>query len=75
MPVRMGSAAGWASNDDELQDFSRTDECRRAGVGALQPYINTYLDGVGLPARAPPITPARPHPQQQFDMDSDASAA
>ncbi len=34
-----------------------------------------YLDGVGLPARAPPIAPARPHPQQQFDMDSAASAA
>ena len=37
--------------------------------------IRTYLDGVGLPARAPPIAPARTHPQQQFDIDSAASAA
>ena len=25
--------------------------------------------GVGLPSRAPPIAPARPHPQQEFDME------
>ena len=37
--------------------------------------IRTYLEGVGRPARAPPIAPARPHPQQQFDMDYAASAA
>ncbi len=28
-----------------------------------------------LPARAPPIAPARPHPQHEFDMDYAASAA
>jgi len=37
--------------------------------------IRTYLKGVGLPARAPPINPARAHPQREFDMDSPASAA
>ncbi len=31
--------------------------------------IRTYLEGVGLPARAPPIAAARPHPQREFDMD------
>ena len=29
--------------------------------------IRGYLKGVGLPSRAPPIAPARPHPQTQFD--------
>ena len=37
--------------------------------------IRTYLEGVGLPARAPPIAPARPHPQHELDMDYAASAA
>ncbi len=37
--------------------------------------IRTYLEGVGLSARAPPIAPARPHPQHEFDMDYAASAA
>ena len=29
--------------------------------------IRTYLEGVGLPARPPPVAPARPDPQQAFD--------
>ena len=29
--------------------------------------------GVGLPSRAPPIAPARPQPQQEFDMELAAS--
>ena len=29
--------------------------------------IQRYLDGVGLPARAPPIAPAQPHRQLEFD--------
>ena len=29
--------------------------------------IQRYLEGVGLPSRAPPIAPARPHPQHEFD--------
>ena len=29
--------------------------------------IRTYLEGVGLPSRPPPIAPARPDPQRQFD--------
>ena len=32
-------------------------------------------EGEITPARAPPIAPARTHPQQQFDIDSAASAA
>jgi hypothetical protein len=32
--------------------------------------IGTYLEGVGLPSRAPPIAPARPHPQREFDYAS-----
>ena len=27
--------------------------------------IHAYLEGVGLPSRAPPIAPARPHPQPE----------
>ena len=30
--------------------------------------IRTYLEGVGLPARAPPVAPARPDPQHEFDQ-------
>ena len=29
--------------------------------------IQRYLEGVGLPSRAPPIAPARPHHQHEFD--------
>jgi len=29
--------------------------------------IRTYLEGVGLPARPPPLAPARPDPQPTFD--------
>ena len=29
--------------------------------------IRTYLEGVGLPARPPPVAPARADPQQAFD--------
>ena len=29
--------------------------------------IQRYLDGVGLPSRAPPIAPAQPHRQLEFD--------
>ncbi len=29
--------------------------------------IRHCLQGMGLPARAPPIAPARPHPQTEFD--------
>ena len=31
--------------------------------------IRRYLEGVGLPARAPPIAVARPHARREFDMD------
>jgi len=30
--------------------------------------IRTYLTGVGLPADAPAISPARPPPQQELDF-------
>ena len=30
--------------------------------------IQRYLEGVGLPSRAPPITPARPQPQSELDF-------
>ena len=30
--------------------------------------IARYLEGVGLPPRAPPIAPARPHPQPELDF-------
>ena len=30
--------------------------------------IQRYLTGVGLPARAPPIAPPRPHPQDKLDF-------
>ncbi len=40
------------------------------GVAALtEPRsIARYLEGVGLPSRAPPIAPARPHPQPELDF-------
>ena len=30
--------------------------------------VRTYLDGVGLPARAPPVAPARPDPQHELEF-------
>jgi hypothetical protein len=35
--------------------------------------IGRYLKGVGLPWRAPPIAPARPPPQHEFDLQLAAS--
>ncbi len=35
--------------------------------------IGRYLEGVGLPSRAPPIAPARPPPQQEFDLEFSVS--
>ena len=32
--------------------------------------IRGYLEGVGLPSRAPPVAPARPHSQRQLDYAS-----
>ena len=37
--------------------------------------IRTYLEGVGLPARPPPIAPARPTPQPELETLHTASAA
>ena len=37
--------------------------------------IQTYLQGVGLPSRAPPIAPARRTPQLEFETLLTASAA
>jgi len=39
-----------------------------ATIGADPRSIQCYLEGVGLPARAPPIAPARPDPQHEFDF-------
>ena len=38
-------------------------------VAALTEFasIRHYLEGVGLPARPPPMAPARPHPQAELD--------
>ncbi len=44
-------------------------------VAALTDPRSIRREGVGLPARAPPIAAARPHPQQQFDMEYSGSAA
>jgi hypothetical protein len=54
--------------------------CDRCGgkvkiVAALTDPGSIRREGVGLPARAPPIAAARPHPQQQFDMEYSGSAA
>ena len=35
--------------------------------------VRRYLEGVGLPSRAPPIAPARPPPQQEFDLELSVS--
>ena len=37
--------------------------------------IRRYLEGVGLPSRAPPVAPARPHPQHEIETQPAASAA
>ena len=37
--------------------------------------IRSYLEGVGLPGRPPPIAPARPSPQHELDPLLLASAA
>jgi len=60
-------------------DLTVCDQCggRMKIVAAVtdKGSIRKYLEGVGLPARAPPIAPPRPHPQHEFDLDYAASAA
>ena len=61
---------------DESGTFHAVD---RTGGAALWTFAAegavTYLEAVGLPARAPPIAPARPHPQHEFDPLLTASDA
>ena len=53
-------------------DVTRCPDCggRMKIIAALtEPRsIQCYLEGVGLPSRAPPIAPARPHPQPELDF-------
>ena len=56
---------------------SQVTECPACGgkikiIAALaEPLaIRTYLDGVSLASRAPPIAPPRPLPQTEFDYAS-----
>ncbi|MBQ35534.1 MAG: hypothetical protein CME04_04030 [Gemmatimonadaceae bacterium] len=54
--------------------------CHRCGgkvkiVATLTDPRSIRREGVGRPTRAPPIAAARPHPQQQFDMEYSGSAA
>jgi len=43
-------------------------------IAALtDPYsIRPYLEGVDLPARPPPVAPARPDPQREFEYAAPA---
>lgn len=45
--------------DDEVAGFDT--DVHLAGL------IQVKLEGVGLSSRAPPMAPARPHPQPEFD--------
>ena len=80
-PAQRRHRVAWA---DLLRRVFRIDvtQCPACGgrmriVAALtEPRsIQRYLEGVGLPSRAPPIAPARPHPQHEFDPLLAASAA
>ena len=72
-PAQRRHRVAWA---DLLRRVFRIDvtQCPACGgdmkiVAALtEPRsIRRYLEGVGLPSRAPPIAPARPDPQSEFD--------
>lgn len=72
-PAQHRHRVAWA---DLLRRVFRVDvtECPACGgrmkiIAALtEPRsIQRYLEGVGLPSRAPPIAPARPDPQREFD--------
>ena len=56
---------------EQHRDISECPDCggHMKFVAALtEPAsIRTYLEGVGLPARPPPITPPRPDPQPELD--------
>ena len=80
-PAQRRHRVAWA---DLLRRVFRVDvtECPACGghmkvIAALtEPRsIQRYLEAVGLPARAPPIAPARPHPQHEFDPLLTASDA
>ena len=80
-PAQRRHRLSWAVLLARLFHFELT-VCERCGgtvkvVAALtEPgTIRKHLQGVGLPARAPPIAPARRQPQQEFDFDYAASAA
>ena len=72
-PAQRRHRVAWA---DLLRRVFRIDvtECPACGgrmkiIAALtEPRsIQRYLEGVGLPSRAPPIAPACPDPQHEFD--------
>ena len=80
-PAQRRHRVAWA---DLLRRVFRVDvtECPACGgrmriIAALtEPRsIQRYLEGVGLPSRAPPIAPARPHPQHEFETLLAASVA
>ena len=60
-------------------DFSECPDCggqMRIVAALTDPTsIRSYLDGIGLSARPPPIAPARPSPQSEFEPLLAASAA
>ena len=48
-------------------DAELTPAQRRHRVAWADLLRRVFREGVGLPSRAPPIAPARPHPQSEFD--------
>ena len=72
-PAQRRHRVAWA---DLLRRVFRIDgtECPACGgrMKIIAPLteprsIHRYLEGVGLPSRAPPIAPACPDPQHEFD--------
>ena len=71
-PAQRRHRLGWAVSQVWAIDVTECPACggRMKIVAAVtEPSsIRRYLDGVGLPARAPPIAPARPQRQQELDL-------
>ena len=61
----------------QLTEFEPTLPVREDAIAALTDpaSIRSYLDGIGLSARPPPIAQARPSPQSEFEPLLAASGA
>ena len=55
----------------DLNVYDRCGDMVKVVAAVTEPgSIRRYLEGIGLPAQAPPIAAARPHLQLEFDIES-----